>query len=93
MMTKVVEWLIQNSWFKKYSAMVGGVCLGMWISANYTVQIRATLAAWGISNDQYMNILLTIIAAAGITTSIGLSVVKEQRAKKSQKKDNPQVNG
>jgi hypothetical protein len=91
-MNAVVNWLIQSSWFKKYSAMVGGVCLGMWISANYHVQIRATLAAWGISKDEYTNILLTVIAAAAISTSIGLSVVKDQRAKK-QKKDGGPVNG
>jgi len=81
-MKPLVEWLIQSTWFKKYAGVSGGFCLGLWVAANYHSQIRAILEILGVSRSTYMSLLLAVVGAAGITTSIGLSVAKTYKAKK-----------
>ena len=87
-MNRLLEWLIGSSWFKKYSAMFGGIALGMWVQATYWKQIKATLDIWGIPHDAWMKFLWAVIGAAGIAMSIGLTLVKgKQVAKKSASAD------
>jgi len=85
MLNKILDWLIASSWFKKYSAMIGGFALGMYCQARYWHQIRDTLDVWGVSRSEWLKFLLAVAGAAGIVVSIGLTVVKNQRAKKSGK--------
>ena len=86
-MNPIINWLIQSTWFKKYSGVTGGFCLGLWVAANYHTQIKEVLIMFGISKSTFMDMLLGIIGAAGIATSIGLSVVKNQKIKKIEKKN------
>lgn len=84
-MNKILDWLIASSWFKKYSAMIGGFALGMYCQAAFWRQIRGTLHVWGIDPAEWTKFLLAIAGAAGIVASIGLTMVKNQRAKKLDK--------
>ena len=78
---QAADWFIQSPWFKKYTGMIGGFCMGMWISSKYYPQIIKVREALGISKDEFSSVLLLIAGAAGITASIGLTVVKEKRRK------------
>jgi len=80
-MIKVLQWFVQSTWFKKYSAVIGGIALGMWIEASYWRQIKGTLQAWGIERDEFLDGLLLLAGAAGIAGSIGLSLAKSALAK------------
>jgi len=84
-MKTVLQWFVQSTWFKKYSAFIGGIALGMWIEASYWRQIKATLAAWGIERDEFLDGLLFLAGAAGIAGSIGLSLAKSALAKEKNK--------
>lgn len=78
-MQKILDWLIGSSWFKKYSAMIGGFVLGMYVQATYWKQIRGTLDIWGVARDEWLQFLLVIAGAAGILTSIGLTMAKNKK--------------
>ena len=86
--SSIVNWLIQSTWFKKYSGVIGGFCLGLWVSTNYWRQIREILHTLNISKNEYNNTLLIIVGAAGITTSIVLSLVKNRKIKKQNTNNN-----
>ena len=81
MLQKILDWLVGSSWFKKYSAFFGGYALGVWTMATYWKQIIMTLKVWGIERDTFLSALLFIVGAAGIGTSIGLSVIKSKKEK------------
>lgn len=78
-MQKIIDWLIQSSYFKKYSAMIGGFALGMYCQAAFWRQIRGTLDIWGVARDEWLQFLLVIAGAAGILTSIGLTMAKNKQ--------------
>jgi len=82
MQKKILDWLIASSWFKKYSAMIGGFALGMYFQAKFWHQIRATLDVWGVTHSEWMKFLLAVAGAAGIVVSVGLTMVKNQRTMK-----------
>lgn len=82
-MAGVFQWMIGSTWFKKYSAMIGGFCLGAWFQATYWRQIRATLGVWECDRDTYLNALLAVAGAAAITGSIVLSLEKSRREKQN----------
>lgn len=75
----ILDWAVQSSYFKKYSAMIGGFVLGMYVQATYWKQIRATLDVWGVARDEWLQFLLVIAGAAGILTSIGLTMAKNKK--------------
>ena len=80
-MKRIIEWAMGSTWFKKYSAAIGGVALGMWIEATYWREIRATLEVWGIERDTWLRCLLALAAAAGLSLSVGLSAAKTRQDK------------
>lgn len=82
MFKDILTWAIQSTQFKKWSGIIGGAAFGMWASMNYHVQIRATLAAWGVDRSEWGNTLVFIMAASGIAASVGLSVAKSRQAAK-----------
>lgn len=75
----ILDWAVQSSYFKKYSAMIGGFALGMYCQSKYWHQIRDTLDVWGVSRGEWMKFLLAVAGAAGIALSIGLTVAKNKR--------------
>jgi len=79
-MKQILDWAIQSTQFKKWSGIVGGTALGMWLSMNYHVQIAATLAAWGVSKGEFGNALVAVMGASGVALSVGLSVAKTRLA-------------
>ncbi len=78
---KIYAWMVGSTWFKKYSGIVGGVAVGMWFQRTYWKQVNGTLATWGIDGETWDATLLLVVAAAGISASIGLSLVKSAQAK------------
>lgn len=82
MMQSIIAWAIHSTQFKKWSGIIGGFAAGLWCSMHYHVQIRATLAAWGVDKDQWGNFLILVIGASGVAASVGLSVAKSQLAKR-----------
>ena len=83
-MSAILQWAIQSTWFKKYAAIVGAFCLGVYGQAMYWQKIDAIMEVLGITEDQYKHALLLIIAASGIGASIGLSLVKSAQIAKAQ---------
>ena len=69
----VLQWMTYSTNFKKWSGVVGGFALGLWVSARYWRQIRDVLAALGIERDAYTGALLAIAGACGISVSVALS--------------------
>jgi uncharacterized membrane protein len=80
-MNKIFAWMIGSTQFKKWSGVIGGFCLGLWVSANYWREIRATLDVWEISRDQWHGFLLAVVGASGIALSVGLSAAKKRQEK------------
>lgn len=78
---KIYAWMIASTWFKKYSGIIGGVAVGMWFQREYWREVNATLTAWGVDGDAWNTTLLLIAGAAGISASIGLSLVKSAKIK------------
>ena len=81
MRQRIVEWMIGSVWFKKYAGQIGAFALGLWFQARFWKQIHATLDAWGVAPGEYTKALVVVIGAAGVATSIGLSLVKAGRDK------------
>jgi len=81
MRNRLLEWMISSTWFKKYSAAIGGFCLGAYFQARYWRQIRGTLDLWGVDRGHYLGALIAIAGAAGLAWSIALSAVKANREK------------
>ena len=79
MFKKILEWMIQSSWFHKYNGIIGAFCFGLWFQAHYWKEILATLNIWGISRNDYMDALLIIVAASGISISVVGTIVKNKR--------------
>lgn len=77
----IIQWMIDSSWFHKYNGIIGAFCAGLWFQANYWKQIKDTLEIWGIKSDQYLDTLLIIIAASGISVSILGTIVKKRKFK------------
>jgi len=80
MMQSIIAWAIQSTQFKKWSGIIGGFAGGLWFSMNYHVQIRATLAVWGVDRDQWGNFLILVIGASGVAASVGFSMAKSRLA-------------
>ncbi len=76
--------MIGSTYFKKYSAAIGGFCLGAWFQASYWRQIRGTLEAWGCEREWYLGGLIAIAGAAGLALSQGLSMVKTRQEKRGE---------
>ena len=71
--------MIASTWFKKNCGMIGAFCAGVWFQCIYWKEIKATLSAWGIQENEYTTTLLFIIGASGISLSIMGSVIKQQQ--------------
>jgi hypothetical protein len=76
---KIVQWMIQSSWFHKYSGMIGAFCAGLWFQAHFWKQIFDSLSVWGVNRNEYLNALLLIIGASGISISIIGTLVKNNQ--------------
>ncbi len=77
-----MNWLqavFASTWYRKANSVIGGFALGLWVSANYWRQIRATLDVWGVERSTWLNLLLAIVAASGIGQSVWLSAAKQRR--------------
>ena len=77
----IVQWMISSLAFRKASSLISGFAAGLWVAANYWRQIHATLDAWGISRNEWMNALVAIMAAGGITASIAASLANQRQQK------------
>jgi len=77
----VIAWMVNSTQFKKWNGIVGGFCLGMWVSGSYWRQIRDTLMVWGVDRDSWMSFLLAIAGASGVLVSVGLSAAKKHNEK------------
>lgn len=75
-MNTVWQWMLQSTWFKKYSGQIGAFCLGCVFMHNYHHQLKESLQVWGVTSAETMTVLWTIIGASGVITSIGLSMAK-----------------
>ena len=80
-MSTLIQWMISSTWFKKYAAIVGAFCLGVYAQDLYWQKINAVLAALGVTQGEFRNTLLLIVGASGVAASIGLSLVKSSQAK------------
>ena len=80
-LSSIFEYMVSSTYFKKWSAFFGGLALGMWLQGTYWKQIVGTLGIWGVTSSQWSGFLWAVVGAAGISTSIGLSVVKSRREK------------
>ena len=76
---KIIEWMNESSWFRKYNSIIGGFCAGLWVQAHYWREIKATLEAWGIPTQDYMSSLLLIASAAGISLSVVGTIQNNQK--------------
>lgn len=83
-MHRILQWMIGSTQFKKWNGIVGGFCLGMWVSGNYWRQIRDTLLVWGVDRDSWMSFLLAVAGASGVAASIGLSMAKKRQEKRAE---------
>jgi hypothetical protein len=81
-MKALLHWMVNSTYFKKNSAIVGAFALGMWFNGKCWQQLRDTRAAWGIERNEWDGALLAIVAAAGILGSYGLSIAKSHAEKK-----------
>jgi hypothetical protein len=80
-MKPLLAWAVNSMWFRKWSNTLGSFALGLWVSARYWRQIRATCEVWGIERDAWMGFLLAIIGASGVLLSLGLSIENQKKAK------------
>ncbi len=83
-MKALLHWMVNSTYFKKNSAILGAFCAGVWFSGRYWPQLKATREAWGIERNEWDGALLAIVAAAGILGSYGLSIAKSHAEKKDQ---------
>ena len=81
-MKSLLQWMIGNTWFKKNSALAGGIAAGMLFQGHCWRQIVATREAWGVERDTVEQILLAVVAASGIIGSYGLSIAKQVQDKR-----------
>lgn len=79
---RILVWMAYSSAFKKWNGIVGGFCLGLWVSGRYWREIRSTLEVWGVSRDQWMGFLLAVVGACGVAASIALSEAKKRMDKR-----------
>ena len=79
MKDKIIQWMIETPWFRKYNSIIGGFCAGLWFQAHYWQEIKATLEAWGIPTNDYMSALLLIAGASGITISVLTSMANNKQ--------------
>ena len=75
--------MVTSTQFKKWDGIVGGFCLGLWVSARYWRQIRDSLSVWGIDRNEWLGFLVAVIGACGISASVVLSIEKKRREKKA----------
>ena len=80
-MNRILQWAIGSTAFKKANSVIGGFALGLWTSATYWREIKATLAVWGVERDTWLRCLLAVAAAAGLSLSVGLSAAKTRQDK------------
>ena len=78
-MNAALQWMVKSRAFRKASGMVGGFCAGMWVSATYWRQIKATLDVWGVSHETWMAALLGVMAAALSAGSVALTMANKRR--------------
>ena len=78
-MSKLLLWAIGSTQAKKWSGVIGGFCLGLWVSGRYWREIRATLDVWGVTRDQWAGFLLAVVGACGVGLSVALSVAKKRK--------------
>ena len=68
-MTAILKWAVNNLTVRSLSKVAGGILIGLWIGQHYHVQIKATLADWGIAPDVFSRWLVlgagALIAGAG----------------------------
>jgi hypothetical protein len=76
--------MVTSVQFKKWNGIVGGFCLGLWVSARYWRQIRDSLAVWGIDRNEWLGFLLAVAGACGISLSVALSMEKKRREVKKE---------
>jgi hypothetical protein len=81
-MKSILAWMVNSTYFKKNSAIIGAFAAGWWFAGHYWQQLRATREAWGLEKGDFENILLAIIAATGILGSYALSMAKTHKEKK-----------
>jgi len=79
MIQRITAWMIGSTNFKKWNGIVGGFCLGLWVSSTYWRQIKATLEVWGISREHWLGFLIAVAGVCGVSLSVALSAVKKRR--------------
>ena len=80
-MTHIIQWMVRTAWFRKASSLLAGFTTGLWVSANYWRQIRATLEVWGIERETWLRCLLLVMAAGLGGLSVSLTRANERRDK------------
>ena len=78
---KLIQWCIRSTWFKKWSATLGGIALGMYVQASYWKQIRDTLGIWGVDRDDWMHGLLAVAGAGCVLVSVAATLTKNKQTK------------
>ena len=78
-MNKLLQWAIGSTQAKKWSGVIGGFALGLWVSGRYWREIRSTLDVWGVSRDQWMGFLVAVMGACGVGLSVALSIAKKRK--------------
>lgn len=85
-MNVLILWMENSTNFKKWNGIIGGFCLGLWVSANYWREIKGTLEVWGIDRETWLGFLFAVVGISGVLVSVGLSAAKKKRETKEQEK-------
>ena len=78
-MHKLLQWAIGSTQAKKWSGVIGGFALGLWVSGRYWREIRAMREIWGIDKEAWLDFLVAVVGVCGVGLSVALSVAKKRK--------------
>jgi hypothetical protein len=83
-MHKFAQWLINSTYFKKWAGIIGAYAAGVLTMMLYWKEVLATLEVWEIEKSDMVQFLLAVVAASGIVSSFGLSILKTRQTKRNE---------